>query len=117
MNKSDEAKSAYEVERFAKNGEKSAATPQTDLVESDILAEYRYCEAAFNDMAQHARDLERENVALKPKADLCDELMKALQRISEIAQKYRFEVAEREAYSLLTNIGTEASEALSKAGA
>lgn len=40
-------------------------TPQTDTFENELLAEYRYCEASFNGMAEHARDLERENAKLK----------------------------------------------------
>jgi hypothetical protein len=34
-------------------------TPLTDAIENEVLAEYRYCEASFNAMAEHARELER----------------------------------------------------------
>jgi hypothetical protein len=47
------------------------ATPQTDALENDLLGEYRYCEKSFNEMAQHARELER-------KCNAYDDLVAAL---------------------------------------
>lgn len=40
-------------------------TPHTDLVENEVLAEYRYCELSHNAMAEVARDMERKNATLR----------------------------------------------------
>lgn len=45
------------------------ATPQTDAVEGELLTEYGFCEAAFNNMTNHAKDLERENKHLRAVID------------------------------------------------
>lgn len=45
------------------------------------------------------------------------DLAKALQKVSALCQNYRFEMVEREAYSILTNIMAEASDALTKTSA
>jgi hypothetical protein len=57
--------------------------------------------------ADFARQLERENADMR----------KTLQEISETAQKYRFEMVEKESYSVLTNIGSMADFSIEREGA
>jgi len=65
---------------------------------------------------QIAKRLIAEAASDQRKLDAHDDLVKALQKVSALCQQYRFEMSERAAYSVLTNVMAEADEALTKAG-